>query len=226
MSSRLVGEGAPKGRMRGVGRSAALQERRRLSVRRTPSSAVSALRADPFSHKGRRDRRLAPFLPIAARSRHMPHQSVPARRRAFARTLRREATEAEDRLWQELRGRRLDGIKFRRQVPVGRFVADFLCSDAMLIVEVDGSQHAGSMRDDKRTAELNRLGFRVLRFWNDASSVTCAASAPPSSPMSGIPACSPGAEAGSQTFSSSKDRPKGPFSPCRRRWIGAQRRDG
>ncbi|MCX8568537.1 endonuclease domain-containing protein [Aminobacter sp. MET-1] len=97
----------------------------------------------------------------------MPHQSVPARRRAFARTLRREATEAEDRLWQELRGRRLDGIKFRRQVPVGRFVADFLCSDAMLIVEVDGSQHAGSMRDDKRTAELNRLGFRALRFWNN-----------------------------------------------------------
>ena len=72
----------------------------------------------------------------------MPHQPVPEEKRRFARHLRREITEAEDRLWQELRGRRLDGIKFRRQVPVGRYVADFLCAEATLIVEVDGSQHA------------------------------------------------------------------------------------
>jgi len=97
----------------------------------------------------------------------MPHQSVPPAKRAFARAMRREATEAEDRLWQELRGRRLNGIKFRRQVPVGRFVADFLCADAMLIIEVDGSQHADSANDVNRTDELNQLGFRVLRFWND-----------------------------------------------------------
>ena len=97
----------------------------------------------------------------------MPHQVVPPAKRAFARTMRRGATEAEDRLWQELRGRRLNGIKFRRQVPVGRFVADFLCSDSMLIVEIDGSQHADSAHDVKRTAELNGRGFRVLRFWND-----------------------------------------------------------
>lgn len=81
--------------------------------------------------------------------------------------MRREPTEAEDRLWQELHGRHLDGIKFRRQVPIGRFVADFLCFDAMPVVEIDGSRHAESARDDFRTAELNRLGFRVLRFWND-----------------------------------------------------------
>lgn len=81
--------------------------------------------------------------------------------------MRHEATEAEDRLWQELRGRRLDGIKFRRQVPIGRFVADFLCPEAMLIVEINGSQHADSPGDIRRTSELNRLGFRVLRFWND-----------------------------------------------------------
>lgn len=97
----------------------------------------------------------------------MPHQGVPPAKRAFARTMRREATEAEDRLWQELRSRRLDGIKFRRQVPVGRFIVDFLCPEAMLIVEIDGSQHANSLRDDERTADLNQLGFRVLRFWND-----------------------------------------------------------
>ncbi|MEI5680836.1 MULTISPECIES: endonuclease domain-containing protein [unclassified Mesorhizobium] len=97
----------------------------------------------------------------------MPHQPVQPAKRRFARSLRRELTEAEDRLWQELRGRRLDGIKFRRQGPVGRFVADFLCADAMLIVEIDGSQHADSEYDRDRDAELKARGFRVLRFWND-----------------------------------------------------------
>ncbi len=81
--------------------------------------------------------------------------------------MRREPTEAEDRLWHELRGRRLDSIKFKRQVPVGRFVADFLCAEARLIVEIDGSQHAESRRDKERDAELKARGFRVLRFWND-----------------------------------------------------------
>ena len=81
--------------------------------------------------------------------------------------MRRAATEAEDRLWQELRGRRLAGIKFRRQLPVPPYVADFLCAEAMLIVEVDGSQHGESVRDDVRTAFLKARGFRVLRFWNE-----------------------------------------------------------
>lgn len=76
-------------------------------------------------------------------------------------------TEAEDRLWQELRGRRLNGLKIRRQVPVGRYVVDFLCADAMLIIEVDGAQHADSEHDRIRTTELRAQGFRVLRFWND-----------------------------------------------------------
>ena len=97
----------------------------------------------------------------------MPHQPVQPAKRRFARILHRDMTEAEERLWQELRGRRLDGIKFRRQVPVGRFVADFLCADALLIVEIDGSQHADSDHDRERDAELKARGFRVLRFWND-----------------------------------------------------------
>ncbi|HEV2898328.1 MAG TPA: DUF559 domain-containing protein [Pseudaminobacter sp.] len=97
----------------------------------------------------------------------MPHQPVQPAKRRFAKTLRGDMTEAEDRLWQELRGRRLDGIKFRRQVPIGRFVADFMCSDALLVVEIDGSQHADSDYDRERDAELKRRGFRVLRFWND-----------------------------------------------------------
>ena len=81
--------------------------------------------------------------------------------------MRREPTEAEDRLWHELRGRRLDNIKFRRQVPMGRYVADFVCAEARLIVEIDGSQHAESRHDQERDAELKARGFRVLRFWND-----------------------------------------------------------
>ncbi|MDG4884326.1 endonuclease domain-containing protein [Mesorhizobium sp. WSM4884] len=97
----------------------------------------------------------------------MPHQPVTPAKRSFARSMRREPTEAEDRLWQELRGRRLDKIKFKRQVPIGRFVADFLCAEARLIVEIDGSQHADSRRDGERDTELKARGFRVLRFWND-----------------------------------------------------------
>ncbi|HMM63708.1 MAG TPA: DUF559 domain-containing protein [Mesorhizobium sp.] len=97
----------------------------------------------------------------------MPHQPVSSRNRHFARTMRKEATEAEDRLWQELRGRRLDRIKFRRQAPIGNYIADFVCLEARLIVEIDGSQHADSDYDRWRDMALNERGFRVLRFWND-----------------------------------------------------------
>jgi very-short-patch-repair endonuclease len=66
-----------------------------------------------------------------------------------------------------LRDRRLVGFKFRRQVPVGAYVADFACFEARLIVELDGSQHFGSARDAIRDAELARRGFEVLRVWNN-----------------------------------------------------------
>ncbi|TGT35611.1 endonuclease domain-containing protein [Mesorhizobium sp. M8A.F.Ca.ET.165.01.1.1] len=97
----------------------------------------------------------------------MPHQAVPPAKRNFARSLRRTMTEAEGRLWQELRDRRLDGIKFRRQVPFGKYIADFVCIEASLIIEIDGSQHADSASDRSRDAELKARGFRVLRLWND-----------------------------------------------------------
>ncbi|MER8865921.1 endonuclease domain-containing protein [Mesorhizobium sp. M0751] len=97
----------------------------------------------------------------------MPHQPVAPTKRRFARSMRREPTAAEDRLWHELRGRKLDSIKFRRQVPVGRFIADFVCAEGRLIVEIDGSQHADSDYDRERDSELKARGFRVLRFWND-----------------------------------------------------------
>ena len=81
--------------------------------------------------------------------------------------MRRESTEAEDRLWHELRDRRPDRVKFRRQVPDGKYIADFVCLDARLVVEIDGIQHAASNHDMERSAELKARGFRVLRFWND-----------------------------------------------------------
>jgi very-short-patch-repair endonuclease len=86
-----------------------------------------------------------------------------------ARFLRREDTEAEARLWNALRDRRLGGWKWKRQVPRGPFIVDFLCTEAALVVELDGSQHQDRAEyDAKRTAYLNRLGLRVIRFENGA----------------------------------------------------------
>jgi len=85
----------------------------------------------------------------------------------IARILRQNSTPAEDRLWTELRNRRLVGFKFRRQVPIGGHVADFLCLDARLIIELDGGHHADQiLADTARTNSLEAYGFRVLRFWN------------------------------------------------------------
>ncbi|AZO44071.1 endonuclease domain-containing protein [Mesorhizobium sp. M7D.F.Ca.US.005.01.1.1] len=85
---------------------------------------------------------------------------------ARARRLRVDETEAEYRLLGELRGRHLNGYKFVRQVPLGPFIADFICREVGLIVELDGSQHADSPTDPARTAWLNGQGYSVLRFWN------------------------------------------------------------
>jgi len=84
-----------------------------------------------------------------------------------ARTLRQPATDAERRLWSALRSRRLQGFKFRRQHPIGPYVADFACTRWHLIVEADGGQHAGNAADAARTACLERAGWRVVRFWNN-----------------------------------------------------------
>jgi very-short-patch-repair endonuclease len=84
-----------------------------------------------------------------------------------ARELRVNSTDAERRLWSLLRDRRLDGHKFRRQYPVGSYIADFACFEQMLIVEADGGQHADSLNDERRTNWLQSQGWRVIRFWND-----------------------------------------------------------
>jgi len=89
-----------------------------------------------------------------------------ARQLAFARRLRRAPPATERRLWALLRDRRLEGLKFRRQVPLGRYVADFLCPRHRLIVEADGPRHEDSLHDLERDAWLRGQGFRVLRFAN------------------------------------------------------------
>ncbi len=83
-----------------------------------------------------------------------------------ASRLRRERTEAEDRFWQAVRNRQLDGFKFRFQHSLYPYVADFACLEAKLIVELDGGQHSEE-KDARRTAFLEAKGFRVLRFWNN-----------------------------------------------------------
>ncbi len=84
----------------------------------------------------------------------------------FAKHLRRSMTDVEVKLWNALRDRRFENFKFRRQVPIGRYIVDFLCFENRLIVELDGSQHQDSKSDEVRDAWLKSQDFRVLRFWN------------------------------------------------------------
>ncbi len=84
-----------------------------------------------------------------------------------ARKLRQTSTVPEVKLWQYLRSRRLLGLKFRRQYPVGPYVVDFICLSHKLVIELDGGQHSDNKDyDDNRTKYLEHFGFRVLRFWN------------------------------------------------------------
>ena len=91
-----------------------------------------------------------------------------ARKTGLARQLRRNQTDAEKYLWSRLRNRQLEGFKFRRQVPIGRYVVDFICSDKNLIVELDGGHHADQVSaDQERSRELGNRGYHVIRFWNN-----------------------------------------------------------
>ena len=84
-----------------------------------------------------------------------------------ARRLRKNQTDAENALWYHLRARRLAGLKFRRQQPIGPFIVDFACVERCLVVELDGGQHALQEKEDKRrSGYLESKGYRVLRFWN------------------------------------------------------------
>jgi very-short-patch-repair endonuclease len=83
-----------------------------------------------------------------------------------ARDLRQNMTDAERRLWRELRRRSL-GARFRRQVPIGSYIVDFACLSSRLIIELDGGQHLESPSDRQRDAWLQDRGYRVFRFWNN-----------------------------------------------------------
>ena len=84
-----------------------------------------------------------------------------------ARALRQRETAMERRLWEAVRGRRLNGLKFRRQVPIAGYIVDFACYRPPLVVELDGGQHASApARDAARDAALAAAGYTVLRFWN------------------------------------------------------------
>ncbi|MFO1425200.1 MAG: DUF559 domain-containing protein [Candidatus Competibacteraceae bacterium] len=105
----------------------------------------------------------------AGRGEHWQPTPVPAALLQAAKDLRKNMTDAEQLLWRCLRGKQLDGFKFRKQHPIERFVLDFYCPAARLAIELDGGQHNtddGQQRDAERSAWLAQHGIRVLRFWN------------------------------------------------------------
>ena len=87
--------------------------------------------------------------------------------RKRAKAMRSDATPAEHRLWQILRAKRFDGYKFKRQLPIDHYIADFVCIGQKLIIEADGGQHSENAHDACRDAYLQSQGFRILRFWNN-----------------------------------------------------------
>ena len=85
-----------------------------------------------------------------------------------AKNLRKNSTDAERRLWYNIRAKQLDGYKFRRQQPLGNYVVDFVCLEKRLKIELDGGQHAiDNKKDIERDNWLKKEGFNVLRFWNN-----------------------------------------------------------
>ncbi len=94
-------------------------------------------------------------------------QPYPNQQKMNARRLRRVQTDAENKLWIRLRNRQVNGAKFRRQHPIGRYIVDFCCLESRLVIELDGGHHAEQVRTDQvRSGYLQRQGYRVLRFWD------------------------------------------------------------
>ena len=107
-------------------------------------------------------------LPGLSASNEKPTYEIRTRTKTLkrARQLREQPTDAEMRLWKYLRGRTLNGFHFRKQCPIGPYIADFACLKAKLIIEVDGGQHADSAHDATRDAWFTAHGYRTLRLWN------------------------------------------------------------
>ncbi len=93
--------------------------------------------------------------------------SVPKRSTQSAKNLRKQETDAERLIWSYLRAGKMDGLKFRRQQPVGPYIVDFACLDKNIIIEIDGGQHTENIKDETRDAWLADQGFKILRFWNN-----------------------------------------------------------
>ena len=106
---------------------------------------------------------------IAMAEKKEPTWRISSKLRSNARALRKNSTDAERILWSELRDHRLNGASFRRQVPIGSYIADFMCHAAKLVIELDGGQHfsdRGEQTDAARSAVIEAKGFQVLRFSN------------------------------------------------------------
>jgi len=93
---------------------------------------------------------------------------MPSQLTKYAKTMRKNPTIAEKKLWNRLSAKQLEGLKFRRQQPIDNIIVDFVCLEKRIIIEVDGGQHANEKDKDKeRDKQLKEKGFRVLRFWNN-----------------------------------------------------------
>ena len=165
-----VGEGARRAG-EGVGHQpswsppAQTEEAAKLSPSDTAHPHEAPQSAHPLPSVGEGARRAGEGARPPPRS-FAPHTVDSPKQIARARTLRRRSTEAERTLWSLLRDRRLAGHKFRRQESIGPYIVDFVCFDARLVIELDGSQHFGDAHDVARDAELTHRGFEVLRVWN------------------------------------------------------------
>lgn len=95
---------------------------------------------------------------------------IQTKHKFFIKKLRKNSTDAEHKLWYHLRSHRLNHLKFRRQISIGKYIVDFICFSKRLVIEIDGGQHNEVQQknyDIKRTKYLNQQGFHVLRFWNN-----------------------------------------------------------
>jgi very-short-patch-repair endonuclease len=101
---------------------------------------------------------------------------MPSNLTTAAKKLRKGATRVETILWKQLRAKQIEGLKFRRQQPIGEFIVDFVCFEKKLVIELDGGQHARtSEKDHERDQKLSEEGYVVLRFWNNEVSENLAA---------------------------------------------------
>ena len=146
------------------------------SLRHLPAEQQSLVSANSISASAKRVpgiNDLPPCggdVPTGTEGGTLPHTPVSPKTRGHARRMRKIMTDAELRLWNELRAHRLMGLGFRRQLPIAGYIVDFACPAEKLIVEVDGSQHANNhdqTYDQVRTRRLEADGWTVLRFWND-----------------------------------------------------------